>query len=204
MCPLAQHAARGEPCARRLEEFPREQRGDAGHPRVRGFRDDHVVLPRRQQQVGAAVADDEARAGPQERALVHVIEVVRGLDDFGRDLDHVRVDGRSDRPERRVQRHAAAEADDREMAGVAVQQHGQQPEQPLRQHVAAVRGVHLAVDRQRPRARQRADADRRRGAFLVELETPGAQHCGEVRRLQVRRVLVGAAREELAVPGGEE
>ena len=89
MRPLAQHAARREPVARALEELPREERRDAGHPRVRRLRDDHVVRLPAEHQVRAAVADDQARARVGERAMVLGFEEPRRLDDLRRDLEHV-------------------------------------------------------------------------------------------------------------------
>ena len=87
--PLAEQAVRLQPRARRLEELAREQRRDARHPRVGRLRDDHVVLPRRQQQVGSAVADDQPDAGLRQRAAVLALEEVRRLDDLRRNLDDV-------------------------------------------------------------------------------------------------------------------
>ena len=60
--PLAEQAVGLEPRSRRLEELAGEERRDAGHPRVRRLGDDHVVAPRRQQQVRPAVADDQPDA----------------------------------------------------------------------------------------------------------------------------------------------
>ena len=68
--PLAQHAARRQTGARDLEELAGEQRRDAGHPRVRRLRDDHVVLLVAEQQVRAAVTDDEPRARVWQGAVV--------------------------------------------------------------------------------------------------------------------------------------
>ena len=61
--PLAEDATRLRAgCARRDEEFAREERRDARHPGIGRLGDDHVVPLARQQQVRAAVADDQARA----------------------------------------------------------------------------------------------------------------------------------------------
>ena len=45
----------------------------------------------------------------------------------------------------------------------------------LREHVAAIRGVGLAVDGERGRAGERLHRDRRRGALLVVAQRPGLQ-----------------------------
>ncbi len=93
--PLAQHAAGRQPIARALEKLPREERRDAGHPRVRRLRDDHVVRLPAEHQVRAAVADDQARARIGERAIVLGFEKPRRLDHALRDLQHVDF-GRAD------------------------------------------------------------------------------------------------------------
>ena len=80
--PLAQHAARRQAVARGLEELAREERGDAGHPRVRRLGDDDVVALAGEQQVRSPVADDEARARVGQRAMILVVEEARGFDDF--------------------------------------------------------------------------------------------------------------------------
>ena len=81
-----------------------------------------------------------------------------------------------------------------------MKEHRQQAEEPLRQHVAGVRRVHFAVDRKRCRARQPSDADGGRGPFGVVLQPAGAEHGVEIGRAEIRRVLVGAARQQLAIP----
>ncbi len=60
--PLAEHAARLEAIAGGLEELAGEERGDASHPRVRRLGNDDVIALAGQQEVGPAVADDDARA----------------------------------------------------------------------------------------------------------------------------------------------
>ena len=113
--PLAQHAARGETRLGRGEELAGEERRDPGHPRVRRLRDDDVVLRAAEHQVGAAVADDQPRARIGQRPRVLGLEEARGLDHLRRDLEH--VDALERMAERRPERHAAAEAEDRRLRG---------------------------------------------------------------------------------------
>ncbi len=68
--PLADDAVRLQPRARRLEELPREQRRDAGHPRIGRFRDDHVVAAAGERQMRSAVADDQVDARDAKDAAV--------------------------------------------------------------------------------------------------------------------------------------
>jgi hypothetical protein len=148
--PLADDTAGGEARLCPLEELAREERGDAGNPGVRRLGNDHVVLLSRQQQVRTTVADDEVRPGVGERVVVFGLEEARGLDDFGGDFDDV---GTLDRmAQRRAERDAAAEADNRHPLRRRVKEQRQVRHQLLRQHVAAVRRVGLAVHRQRRRA----------------------------------------------------
>ena len=74
----------------------------------------------------------------------------------------------------------------------------QQPEQALRQHVAAVRRVHFAVDGERARASERLDAHRAGSPFFVVVETSRAKHDFEILLFETSRVLVEAAGD--AVP----
>ena len=85
----------------------------------------------------AAVADDQAHGGGGERAAVLALEECGRFDDRRRDFDDV---GAADRAggESRCHRHAAAEADDADVLGTPMQEHRKEPEQPLREHVAAV------------------------------------------------------------------
>ena len=82
---------------------------------------------------------------------------------------------------RAAERHAAAQPDDRDALRVRVQQQRQVREQALRQHVARVRRVDLAVDREHPRARRAADGHRRGGALLV-----GPRACRRRARIERR------------------
>ena len=80
--PLAEQAVRFQARARGLEELPREERRDAGHPRIRRLRHDDVVALRRQQQMRSPVADDQPDARLREGAAVLAVEEVRRLDHF--------------------------------------------------------------------------------------------------------------------------
>ena len=146
MGPLAEEAIGGESRPRRLEELPREERRDAGHPGIGRLGNNHVVLPRCQQQVGTAVANDEPNRRVGEDVPALAIEEMRRRHDFGRDLDNVGVTDLS-WGQRGAQRHPAAESDDADFPCLPMKRDGQQPEQALSQHVAAIRGVDLAVDR---------------------------------------------------------
>ena len=113
--PLADDAVRLEARARRLEEFAREQRGDARHPGIRRLRHDDVVLPGGEQQMRPAVADDQTRR-PVGRARG------RFLCRKNRRLRPLQVKSRRRRrartvpgAKRRGRRDAAAEADDRDV-----------------------------------------------------------------------------------------
>ncbi len=120
------------------------------------------------------------------------------LDDLGRDLEHVgAVHGMA---QGAAERHAAAQPNDRDALRVRVQQERQVREEALRQHVARVRRVDLAVDREHPRACRAADGHRRGGALLVVLERAGRERGLNVGHAQIRRVFVRAAREERLVP----
>ncbi len=57
--PLADDAARSETIAHGAEKFAREERRDARDPRIRWLRYDDVVLTGRQEQMRAAVADNQ-------------------------------------------------------------------------------------------------------------------------------------------------
>ena len=83
---------------------------------------------------------------------------------------------------------------------MVVHQRWHKAEKPLREHVAAIRRVDLAVDRERRDAREAPDADRRRCSFPVVLEQTGFERRVRVAFFQIRRVLVGAAGEQFAVP----
>ena len=149
------------------------------------------------------VADDEAHARFGERAAAFAVEEARGLDDFRGDLHDVRAPHGA-LGQRGADRDTAAQSDHDDVLCVAVEEHGQQAEQALREHVAAVRRIDLAVDGERRGTGQPTDADGRGCAFLVVLEHAGAQHRVEIVRREVGRVFVRAAREKLAVPGRQE
>ena len=86
--------------------------------------------------------------------------------------------------------------------GSLVQQQRQVRDQLLRQHVAAIRGVGLAVDRERRRAGQLLHRHRRRRALLVIEQLAGLELRFEIEILRhVRRVHVDAGRQQLAIPG---
>ena len=172
--PLAEDAARLQPRARGREELAREERGDAGHPWVGWLRDNDIVLARRQSQVRPAVADEQAHGRLAQDVVIFADEVRRCFDHLGRNLDDVEMANFA-RCEDRVGRHAAAEADDERVLWTGVQHRGKESQQPLRQHVGAVRCVHLAVDGERARPRDSSDADSARRAFLVVFETSGAK-----------------------------
>ncbi len=197
--PLAEEAAWLEAIARRLEELAGEQRRHARHPRVRRLRDDHIVAARREQQVRAAVADDEADAGLRQHAAALGVEEARRGHDLRRDLDHVDVFDGAGR-QRGPDRDAAAESDHRERPCLPVQQHRQEPEHALGQHVGAVARVHFAVDGERSDAGDLPHADGCGRSLLVELQRPRAQHRFEIARLKVGRVLVGAAGKQRGIP----
>jgi len=129
------------------------------------------------------------------------LEEAGRLDDLRRDLDDVRAPNRAG-GEGRANGHAAAESDDRDVLRVSMEQHGQQPEQPLRQHVAGVGGVHLAVDGQRQWcAVSRRTLTVAARHFLVSyLQVACAQDGVEILGAEIRRVLVCAAGKERVIP----
>ena len=89
--------------------------------------------------------------------------------------------------------------------GLLVHQQRQVRHQLLREHVAAVRGVHLAVHRERRGAGQPLHRDRGRRALAVVEHRPGLELRGEVEVLRhERRVHVRPARQQLAIPGGAD
>ena len=88
-----------------------------------------------------------------------------------------------------------------DLARVLVQQQRQVRDELLREHVAAVRRVGLAVDRQRRRAGQPLDRHGRRRAFAVVEQRARLEQRLEIEVLRhERRIHVDAAREQLAVP----
>ncbi len=83
--------------------------------------------------------------------------------------------------QRGPQRHAAAEAEDRGALRIRMQQQRHMREQALRQHVAGVRRVDLAVDRQGDGAGQAADRHGAGRALAIRQQLSGRQ-----RRLEAR------------------
>ena len=86
-----------------------------------------------------------------------------------------------------------------------MQQHRQHAEHPLGEHVARIRGIDFSVDCERQPPQQPADAHRGCRPFLVVLEASGPQHRIDLSRvvsMDVRRVLVSAARKQIAIPPG--
>ena len=123
----------------------------------------------------------------------------RRLDHLGGDLDHVGTRNRM--TQRRAERHAAAQPDDGNVARVVVHEQRQMGDELLRQHVAAIRRVRLAVNRQRRRAGEPLDRYGRRGAFPVIQERAGLEQRFQIEILRhERRIQVGAAGEEFAIP----
>ena len=77
--------------------------------------------------------------------------------------------------ERGTQRHAAAQADDGGALRIRMQQQRHMREQALRQHVAGVGRVDLAVDGQRDGAGQAADRHRAGRALAIRQQLAGGQ-----------------------------
>ena len=102
--------------------------------------------------------------------------------------------------ERRPERDAAAEAEDRCLPGRRVQQQRHVRQQPLGEHVAGIRRVDLAVDGQRRRAGRVAHRDGGAGAVAVVEEPAGGQREFERIAGHRRGVLVGAARQQFRAP----
>jgi hypothetical protein len=73
--------------------------------------------------------------------------------------------------QRTGKRDAAAEPDEADAPRRVVQQQRHVREEPLRQHVAAIRRVHLSVDRECGNAGQAADGHRGSRAFAVIEQT---------------------------------
>ena len=102
---------------------------------------------------------------------------------------------------RRADRRAAAEADDHHLARVVVQQQRQVRHHLLRQHVAAVRRVDLAVDRERRGAGQLLHRHGRGGAFAVIEKRSRLQQRAQIEILgNIRRVHVNAAGQQRSIP----
>ena len=185
--------ARRQPVARGDEELAGEERRNAGNPGVRRLRDDHVVLAARQQQMRSAVADDQMRARIVERVLVGVAEVAA----------RPRPPPAKSRPRRRAQSDDCSAAPSvtplpRPMMptsrGFSCSSSGRCATSLLRQHVAAVRRVHLAVDGERGRSGEPLDRDRGRCALAVveqragfELQSPDQDSSARMARRGTRR-----------------
>ena len=199
MRPLADQAIRLQSGARRFEELTCEQRRDAGHPWIRRLGDDDVVAARRQQQMGSAIADDEADAGPVKGVSIFPLEERRCLHDFGRDFHDVGTPDGAGR-QRRPDGHAASEPDDTDVLRIGMEKHGQEAEQALRQHVAHVRRIDFSVYHERAHTSQLSDAHRGDGAILVVKQLPRPELRLEIRRVDVGRVLVHAARQQIEIP----
>ena len=73
-------------------------------------------------------------------------------------------------------------------------------EQALRQHVARIAGVDLAVDGERRRSGEPADRDGTGRSLAVVEELSGSQRRRQIRRAERRGVLIGAAREQQLIP----
>ena len=197
--PLAEEPAGGEPGARLLEELDGEERGDAAHPGVRGLRDDHFVALAAEPQVVPGVH-------PQEREPLVVPGGAVGLREQPRRFRHLRRDLGGGHPgdrvaERRAGGDAAAVADDEDRLRPRRQQERQMRQETLGEHVRAVGGVHLAVDREREFAGGLLHRNRGGGALFQEDEPPPAQQVAVAARLGSRGRLVEAAGEQLPVPG---
>ncbi len=199
--PLAEDAVRSQAVARCGEELAGEERRHAGHPGVRRLRDNHVVGARGQQHVRAAVADHQMRAWIGQGVVVLPGEEAGRRDDIGGDLDDVRAPNRM--RQRRAERDAATEADDADLAGGAVDEQRHVRQQLLRQHVAAVRRVHLAINRKRADSRQAPNRYRPGGPIVVVEQASSPQRPVEVERPEVRCVLVRAARHQCRIPAGQ-
>ncbi len=102
--------------------------------------------------------------------------------------------------ERRAERDATAEPEDRHALRIGMEQQRQVREHALRQHVAAVRRVDLAVDRERDGAGQLSHRDRARRSLPIRQQLACRQCRREVRSAHGRRVLVGAARQQRSIP----
>ena len=103
--------------------------------------------------------------------------------------------------ERGAQRDAAAEADNADLARVLVEEQRQVRDQFLRQHVATVRRVHLAVDGERQRSGEPLDRDRGSCPLAVVEQRAGLELSLQIKILRhVWRVEIRAAREERAIP----
>ena len=146
----------------------------------------------------ASVTEHESGAGIAQGVVVVGVEERRGGDDLGRNLDDIRPLNRV--AQGRTQRHPAAEADDADLPGGSVQQQREVREKPLRQHVAAVRGVHLAVDRERKRAGHAAHRNGAGRALRVVEQRARFEAGLEIEAPKVGGVLVGATREQGSVP----
>ncbi len=101
-------------------------------------------------------------------------------------------------------RDAAAEADDADLLGVAMEEDGQEAEQALCQHVTGIRRVDLPVDHQGAHAGQFPNAHRRGRTIFVVQRAPRPQLGLEVPHIHIRRVLVGTACEKWQVPGRQQ
>src|SRR4029079_16745334 len=88
--PLAVDTLRRESRHGFLKKLAAEERRHAGHPGIRWFRHNHVVLFADVTEVIAAVADNQPRALIAQRVVIDLFEVLRRLHDLRRDFDDVK------------------------------------------------------------------------------------------------------------------
>ena len=106
--------------------------------------------------------------------------------------------------QRRTQGDAAAEAQNGHALRIRVEQERDMGEQPLRQHIARVGGIDLAVDGERCRASGPPDGNGAARALAVIEQFTGGERGARVRPLQHASVLIGTARQQQPIPLGEQ
>ena len=146
----------------------------------------------------AAVGHAQRDPGVLQGAAVEPAEQTGGLDDFGRDLDHLQPP--QGMGERGTRGDAAAEADHARLLRGGMQEQRHVGEEALREHVAAAGGIHLPVHGQRERSPHPLDGHGDLRPLAVVHELSGPQLLLQPAGCGVDRVLVHAPRQQLAVP----
>ena len=193
--------------AHQAVELAREEVGHPRDPGIRRLGGDHVVALPAGQKTPARVVDHEGDARIVERPAVLRLEEARRADDGGGDLDH--LDPVDRMPLGRAERDPARQPDHEDRRGLVAEQQGEMGGEELGSHVAARRGLGLAVNLQGERP-DRAPADRHESFPAVLFVDDGAApphrlaHPAGPRSGAVDRpVEKAAAAHEARVPRGE-
>ena len=150
-----------------------EEIGDPRHPRVRRLRGDDVVPLGLSSRWRRPSSTTRRHRGSESGPPVDRLEVGRGVDHRGLELDHV---DRANHPvrQRRADRHAAAVPDHEHLLGRGCAEDRQRPEEQLGGGVAAAGArVRLSAHIERRAAFHAKDRDRGVAPSRVKRSVPG-------------------------------